>query len=79
MSFRIFQVSADGVAWPVSDKNASDRSVPTTIAAAPTASGTATAGARTVPVENTVEWAELRERLRQQTPPKPSRKSWRGR
>ena len=75
MTFRIFQVSADGVALPVYDQNAPDKHVATAAATASdaTASG---ATARTAPVEVTsAEWDELRERLRRQASPKPVRKS----
>ena len=67
MTFRIFHVSADGVASPVYGQDAPERPVQS-------------ASARTAPVKNTSpEWEELRERLRQQTTPKPSRKTWLGR
>ena len=72
MTFRIFQVSADGVALPVYDPNTPEKSAATSAA---TASGAIASGA-SAPVEDTsAEWDELRERLRQQAKPRPGRKS----
>jgi hypothetical protein len=68
MTFRIFQVTTDGVASAVYEQNASpDPPAVTTVS-------------RVGPAESTsAEWQELRERLRQQPTTKSARKSWLGR
>jgi hypothetical protein len=72
MTFRIFQVSSDGIASPVYDNDHD--------AAAPITPSTPNSGAtaRSIQFEShSAEWHELRERLRQQTT-KPARKTWLG-
>jgi hypothetical protein len=72
MTFRIFQVSSDGIASPV---YSNDQDAAPSVTASDSDSG---AKARRIPFEShSEEWHELRERLRQQTT-KPPRKTWLG-